>query len=101
MTHRIKQGIRFHGIADLSQTRIEEQIRMDDQAITKTLLPAEERDQPETEYEQPPSSASGPSRVFWMVAPLVVLAFIESFSFGILSPMLSIVQTEVMQDCIQ
>lgn len=73
---------------------------MDDQATTKTLLLAEE--QPEAEYELPPQrSASGPSRVFWMVAPLVVLAFIESFSFGILSPMLSIVQTEVMPASMQ
>lgn len=72
---------------------------MDDQATTKTLLLLAE-EQPEAEYEQPPT-ASGPSRVFWMVAPLVVLAFIESFSFGILSPMLSIVQTEVTQAGIQ
>lgn len=52
--------------------------------------------------EREPEEESAPSqlsmfRVFGLIAPLVVLMFMETFSFGLLSPMLSILQTEVLQ----
>lgn len=52
------------------------------------------------ESEREPEEESAPSEmsmllVFRLIAPLVMLMLMESFSFGLLSPMLSILQTEV------